>query len=79
VQRSSGDTVLMIVDPVTREAYREGDDPQTSAPLFFTSRETLRAYAEEEAIEEYEILEVPAGVLARMKGKPHWIDGHPAK
>jgi len=66
---------LMIVDRETREAYREGDDPQESGPLFFTSPETLHAYAREEAIEDYEIYPVPAGVLARMKGKPHWVDG----
>jgi hypothetical protein len=68
-------TVLMIVDPLTKEAYREGDDPTTGGPLFFSSREKLAAYAREEAIEEYEVYEVPAGVLARMKGKPHWVDG----
>jgi len=69
------DKLLMIVDPLTREAYREGDDPAASGPLFFTSREKLEAYARDEAIEEYEVYEVPAGVLSRMKGKPHWVDG----
>jgi hypothetical protein len=68
-------TVYMILDPETREAYREGDDPQSSGPVFFTSTELLHAYAREEAIEEYQVYEVPAGVLARMKGKPHWLDG----
>jgi hypothetical protein len=68
-------TVYMILDPETREAYREGDDPQTSGPVFFTSTELLHEYAREEAIEEYQVYEVPAGVLARMKGKPHWLDG----
>jgi hypothetical protein len=68
-------TVFMIVDPLTREAYRECDDPASSGPLFFTSREALEAYAREEAIEEYAIHEVPEGVLSRMKGKPHWVDG----
>lgn len=70
--------VFMIIDRETREAYREGDDPATSAPLFFTSRERLHAYAAEEDIEDYEVYELPAGVLARMKGKPHWVDGQPA-
>jgi hypothetical protein len=70
-----GETLLMIVDPETREAYRKGDDPATSGPLFFTSRETLDEYARSENIADYEVYEVPAGVLGRMKGKPHWVDG----
>lgn len=74
----SGGTVFMIVDALTREAYREGEDPVTSGPLFFTNREALEQYAREEEIEDYEIHEVPVGVLSRMKGKPHWIDGHRA-
>jgi hypothetical protein len=65
----------MIVDPLTREAYREGEDPATSGPLFFTTRAALDQYAQEEAIEDYSVHEVPEGVLSRMKGKPHWIDG----
>lgn len=72
------DIVYMIIDPLTREAFREGDegrDPAESGPLFFTSRQALEAYAREEAIEEFEAYEVPAGVLVRMKGKPHWVDG----
>jgi hypothetical protein len=70
-------TLLMIVDPATREAYREGEegDPANSGPLFFTTREQLDRYASEEAIEEYAVHEVPAGILARMKGKPHWVNG----
>lgn len=75
---ATGGTVFMIVDPLTREAYREGDDAEVSGPLFFTSREALDEYAREEAIEDYTIHEVPAGVLTRMKGKPHWIDGRRA-
>jgi hypothetical protein len=67
--------VYMIVDALTREAYREGDDPASSGPLFFTSREALETYAREEAIEDYVVHEVPGGVLSRMKGKPHWVDG----
>ena len=65
----------MIVDPLTKEAYREGEDGQESGPVFFTTRERLDDYAREECIEEYEVYEVPAGILARMKGKPHWVDG----
>jgi len=71
----NGEKVLMIIDPETREAYRNEDDPQASGPLFFTTAERLHSYAREEAIEEYQIYEVPAGVLTRMKGKPHWLDG----
>jgi hypothetical protein len=67
--------VLMIIDPLTREAYREGDDEESSGPLFFTSQEKLEAYARQEAIEEYEVYEVPGAILTRMKGKPHWVDG----
>ena len=73
-------TVLMMVDPETREAYRMGGaDPKTSGPLFFTSEDAMDAYAQEEGIDSYEAYEVPAGVVARMKGKPHWIDGKPAR
>ena len=68
-------TVLMIIDAHTREAYREGDEPQESGPLFFTTTEALEQYAREEAIEDYEIYPVPAAVLSRMRGKPHWLDG----
>ena len=75
---SQGPNVFMIVDRETKEAYREGVDPVTSGPLFFTTRELLYEYAREEAIEDYEVYEVPAGVLARMKGKPHWVDGRKA-
>jgi len=74
---ADGDKLLMIVDEATGEAYREGEegDPKNSGPLFFTSRERLAEYAREEAIEEYRVHEVPAGILSRMKGKPHWVDG----
>ena len=66
--------LYMIVDPLTKEAYREGEGAE-SGPLFFTSRERLEAYAREEEIEEWQAYEVPAGILGRMKGKPHWVDG----
>lgn len=65
----------MIIDRETREAYREGEETGESGPLFFTSRERLDAYALEEAIEDYEAYPVPAGLLGRMKGRPHWVDG----
>ncbi len=71
------ETLFMIVDPSTKEAYRLGDDPKTSGPLFFTSREAMAAYAEREGITAYEEYAVPGGVVERMKGKPHWIDGRP--
>ncbi len=69
------DNVMMIVDPATKEAYREGDDPATAGPLFFTDRKILDQYAREECIEDYEVIEVPAGVVSRMKGRPHYVDG----
>lgn len=72
---NTGDQVWMIVDPTTKEAYREGDEPLTSAPLFFSTRERAEEYAREEELEEFEFYAVPAGVLTRMKGKPHWLDG----
>ncbi|HEU4753827.1 MAG TPA: hypothetical protein VFU47_12025 [Armatimonadota bacterium] len=72
---SGSNTLLMIIDPETREAYREGEGTPESGPLFFSSRERLERYAREEAIERYEVYEVPAGILARMKGKPYWLDG----
>ena len=78
MQRHNPDRLFMIIDPVTKEAYREGDEPETSGPLFFTTRELLAAYAEEEAIEEYVVHEIPGAILGRMRGKPHWIDGKPA-
>lgn len=77
MERQNSDRLFMIVDPVTKEAYREGDEPESSGPLFFTSRELLEAYAREEAIEEYLIHEIPAAILGRMRGKPHWVDGKP--
>lgn len=74
------ETVLMMVDPETKEAYRVGGaDPKASGPLFFTTRDTMAAYAHQEGIPAYEVYEVPAGVLARMKGKPHWVDGKPGR
>lgn len=72
---SAESTILMTVDRATREAYREGDMPEESGPLFFTSREKLEACTQEEAIEEYEAHPVPAGIVERMKGRPHWVDG----
>ena len=69
------DAVLMIIDPETKEAFRMGEDPKSSGPLFFTSREALDAYADANSIQRYEVYEVPRGVLSRMKGKPHWLDG----
>lgn len=69
--------VLMMVDPQTKEAYRMGGtDPKTSGPLFFTSRQAMEEYARREGISGFEAHEVPAGVLSRMKGKPHWVDGN---
>ena len=76
----SEETVLMMVDPETREAFRMGGtDPRTSGPLFFTSREAMAAYARQEGIGAYEVYEVPSGVIGRMKGKPHWVDGKPGR
>ncbi|MCC2671517.1 MAG: hypothetical protein K0Q72_3988 [Armatimonadetes bacterium] len=69
------ETILIIVDAETREAYRRGEGPKDSGPLFFTTREHLEAFADDEGIDEYTIHEVPAGILSRMKGKPHWVDG----
>jgi hypothetical protein len=71
----SEETILMIVDPESREAYRRGEGPTDSGPLFFTSRERLEAFAEAEGIAEFAVHELPAGILSRMKGKPHWVDG----
>jgi len=71
----AAEKLLMIIDPETREAYREGEGPAASGPLFFTSRELLERYCREESIERYEVYEVPAGILARMKGRPYWLDG----
>ena len=69
------ETVLMMVDPDTKEAFRKGEGPKESGPLFFTSRERLDEYAGTEGIAAYSVVEVPAGVVGRLKGKPHWIDG----
>lgn len=69
------ETILMMVDPDTKEAFRKGEGPKESGPLFFTSRERLDEYARQEGITAYSVVEVPAGVVGRMKGKPHWIDG----
>ena len=65
----------MIIDPATREAYRLGEGPAESGPLIFTTRERLEAYARETGIAAYTVIEVPGMVLARMRGKPHWVDG----
>lgn len=67
--------VYMLVDPETREAYRIGEEPRMSAPVFFTTRERAEAYAEEEGIDEFQPYPVPAAILLHMKGKPHWVDG----
>lgn len=69
------ETILMMVDPITKEAFRRGEGPRESGPLFFTSRERLDDYARREGIADYSVVEVPAGVVGRMKGKPHWVDG----
>ena len=62
-------------DLFLREAYRLGEGPAESGPLIFTSRERLETYAREAGIEQYTVIEVPGAVLARMRGKPHWVDG----
>jgi hypothetical protein len=71
----AADKLLMIVDPETKEAYRKGEGPRDSGPVFFTTRDRLDEFARQEGIAAYEAYEVPGGVLARMKGKPHWLDG----
>ena len=73
------ETVLMIVDPETKEAFRKGDGPKESGPLFFTSRDKLEAYAQQEGITRFGVHEVPAGVVGRLKGRPHWVDGRPGR
>jgi hypothetical protein len=72
---ASPETLLMIVNPENREAYRLGEGPTDSGPLFFTSRDALERYAAAAAIATYEVVEVPGYVLPRMRGKPHWVDG----
>ena len=52
-----------------------GEGPAESGPLIFTSRERLEAYAQAAGIGEYTVIEVPDMVLARLRGKPHWVDG----
>jgi hypothetical protein len=69
--------LLMIIDPETKEAYRGGDSAEASGPLFFTDRSQVERYARSQGIEAYEVYTVPAGVLGRMKGRPHWVDGEP--
>lgn len=69
------ESLFMIVDPVTREALRSGPDPLTDGPLFFSSREKAEAHAQHLRLEEFELHSLPAGVLPRMKGKPHFLDG----
>ncbi len=66
--------LLMIIDPESREALRRGEGA-AAGPLFFTSRAALEGYAEAEGIADFEVYEIPFGVLERMKGKPHWVDG----
>ena len=68
-------TLWMIIDPETREAYRLGKAPEESGPLLFTTRECLAEYAQQAGIQAYEVVEVPAYVLKRLRGKPHWLDG----
>ena len=72
---AEAEKLLMIVDPETKEALRRGDGPQNSGPLFFTSREAVDAFTAAEGMSRYEVYEVPSGVLTRMRGKPHWVDG----
>ncbi len=72
------DKLLMILETDTREAFRlGGEDPATSGPVFFTSREKLDAFAEAEGIDEYTVYEVPGMVVTRLRGKPHWVDPSP--
>lgn len=71
------DELWMIIDPETKEAYRGGDGPAAGGPLFFTSRDRLEEYARSRGIARYEVHTVPGGVLGRMKGRPHWVDGEP--
>lgn len=68
-------TVLMLIDPESREAHRRGEPPTQSAPVFFTSRAALDAYAREHGLIHFEPYEVPSSVLQHMRGKPHWVDG----
>lgn len=70
-----GECVYLIVDPVTREALRSGEDPATDGPLFFSSPERLSEYAEAHGIGQYTVHSIPAGVLTRMKNHPYWLDG----
>jgi hypothetical protein len=65
----------MILDPATQEAMRLGQGPVDSGPLFFSSPERLEEYARGEKIADYRPYAVPAGILARMKGKRYWLDG----
>ena len=69
------DTVYMLVDPETREALRLGETEAEQGPAFFTSRELLERYAEAEGLSEYSVHAVPGGILSRMRGRPHWVDG----
>ena len=70
--------LLMIVDPETREAHRRGEGPADGGPVFFTSREKLEAYAQANGLADYQIYPVPAGILGRLKGQAHWVDGEPS-
>ncbi len=69
--------LYLLVDPESREAFRFGEGPTDSGPIFFTSREVLDEFARRRGIVTYQVHEVPAGILARMKGKPHWVDWEP--
>jgi hypothetical protein len=69
------DRLLMAIDPETREALRLGATPHERGPAFFTSLAALEAYCETAGLEHLEPYEVPAPVLARLTGKPFWLDG----
>ncbi|MBI3909668.1 MAG: hypothetical protein HY320_01885 [Armatimonadetes bacterium] len=68
--------VYMLVDPATREAYRPAHEGGgLPGPAFFTTEERARAYAAEHGLHNYEVYSVPGGILARVRGRPHWING----
>ena len=69
------EAAYMMVDPGHARSLPAREGPSESGPLIFTSRERLEAYARTAEIAEYTVIEVPGTVLARMRGKPHWIDG----
>src|SRR5262249_61936636 len=69
------ETVYLMIDPETREAYRLGEGPTGCGPLVFTTRDRLHEYARQAGIAAYEVIKVPGYVLSRLRGKPHWVDG----